>query len=62
MTNTTFKWNEANTEELIAFVGDESPISTATVEAAAEKIGTSWCFHCKANSGQSSLYGTYWSC
>jgi hypothetical protein len=41
MTNTTFKWNEANTEELIAFVGDESPISTATVEAAAEKIGTS---------------------
>lgn len=37
---TTLKWNEANTEELIAYVGDESPVSAATVAGASEKLGT----------------------
>lgn len=34
------KWNEDRTNELTAFVGGESPVSVATVEAAAEKLET----------------------
>ena len=37
---TTFKWVEAAVEELKAFVGNEEPVSTATVNAASEQIGT----------------------
>jgi transposase len=37
----TIKWDEARTEELKALVGSESPVSGATVEKAAEALGTS---------------------
>lgn len=35
------KWTEERTDSLTAFVGDESPISQATVAAGAEHLGTS---------------------
>jgi hypothetical protein len=40
MTN-KIKWDEARTSELTTFVGGESPVSVATVNAAAEQLGTS---------------------
>ena len=35
------KWTDERTESLTTFVGDESPISQATVAAGAEHLGTS---------------------
>ena len=35
------KWTDERTEELVSFVGDESPISQATVAEAAEQLETS---------------------
>ena len=35
------KWDEARTEALVSFVGDESPVSRATIEDAAEELETS---------------------
>jgi len=35
------KWNEAREEALVAFVGDESPVSQETVAGAAESLETS---------------------
>jgi transposase len=37
---TTIKWDEARTEELKGLVGDESPVTGATVEKAADALGT----------------------
>ncbi|NDD82978.1 hypothetical protein EBZ38_01665 [bacterium] len=39
MTN-KIKWDEARTQELTTFVGAESPVSVATVNAAADQLGT----------------------
>jgi len=38
---TTPKWTEERTETLVNYVGDESPVSRATVEGAAELLETS---------------------
>ena len=35
------KWTDERTAELTAFVGDESPVSQATVAQAAEQLETS---------------------
>lgn len=35
------KWDEARTAQLVAFVGDESPVSVATIKEAAEQLETS---------------------
>lgn len=35
------KWDEARTAQLVAFVGDESPVSVATTKEAAEQLETS---------------------
>lgn len=40
MTNVP-KWDEARTAQLVNFVGDESPVSIATVKEAAEQLETS---------------------
>lgn len=37
----TPKWTEERTDELVNFVGDETPVSRETVEAAADTLGTS---------------------
>ncbi len=41
MTETNKKWNDTNTATLMSLVGTESPVSAATVEAAAEKLEVS---------------------
>lgn len=35
------KWTEERTEELVSFVGDETPVSRSTVDEAAERLETS---------------------
>jgi hypothetical protein len=35
------KWDEARTAQLVSFVGDESPVSIATIKEAAEQLETS---------------------
>ena len=35
------KWTDERTSELTSFVGDESPVSQATVASAAEQLETS---------------------
>ena len=35
------KWTDERTEELVTFVGDESPISQGTVAEAADQLETS---------------------
>ena len=35
------KWTEERTDQLVSFVGDESPVSQATVAEAAEQLETS---------------------
>jgi len=41
MSNAIPKWNEERTNALVAFVGDESPVSQETVGGAAESLETS---------------------